>query len=523
MFPGIRRSLRFCLLLRVAVFLMPMYSVALLCAQGVPTVQQNEFRSQWVGEQVDQIPLGGTITPLNGLGALVGSLQTPDEVQREVDASLAGVQAKSPFSFKPALGLGWQISNQGNQTTSGSGTNTATSYGTANSPFIAPSMAILYDRDHGPWAVSAGYSIGYKYFSNQNYVANGTGSERNPLSQTALFKAALEMSRYIISFLVTASSGTGYDTTSASFNKQTSVAANGEAKYLLSEYSAIDAKAGYSLVNSSGSIATPNNYTSTLFSSLASVYDLSDKTHLSAIFGAGQTAQSLQGGTQPVGNSSLPNNETASRNYAQVLGKVKYDFSSKVAFDASLGARYVTASNITDAIDTGLKPAWALGLSYSPTAKTSIAFSAGEQGSDIVPEINLLLNWQPRQKTQLSIGVSQSESFANSLSAQYLITRGILGTVNQQLFSSVSCVLTGGYTAQQYTQLSGNSSSSTSNSSQLPSNYYVGTFSVIWKIRDWVNLANTLYYNTGQATRNANNTTTTTPQAYYTISLNFAL
>ena len=47
-----------------------------VAAQGVPTVQQAEFRSQGVGDQVDQIPLGGTLVPTSGLGAVVGSLQT---------------------------------------------------------------------------------------------------------------------------------------------------------------------------------------------------------------------------------------------------------------------------------------------------------------------------------------------------------------------------------------------------------------------------------------------------------------
>jgi len=174
------------LLSALAVFLL---SVASVAAQGVPTVQQSQFRSQWVGEQVDQIPLGGTVTPLNGLGAVVGALQTPDQVQREVEASMAGVEQKSPFVFKPLLGVGWQISNQGltNVPAAGS-TNNATSYRTGSSPFIAPAAAFLYDRTMGPCSVSAGYSVGYKYYSNQNFVANGTGSQRNPFSQTALFK-----------------------------------------------------------------------------------------------------------------------------------------------------------------------------------------------------------------------------------------------------------------------------------------------------------------------------------------------
>ena len=47
------------------------------------SVQQDQFRSQWVGQQVDQSPSGAGFSSLGGLGALVGSQQTPDQVQRE--------------------------------------------------------------------------------------------------------------------------------------------------------------------------------------------------------------------------------------------------------------------------------------------------------------------------------------------------------------------------------------------------------------------------------------------------------
>lgn len=490
-----------------------------LMAQGVPTVQQSEFRSQWVGEQVDQIPLGGTITPLNGLGAVVGTLQTPDEVQREVDASLAGVQAKSPFAFKPTLGVGWQVSNQGTQQTNSIG---QTSYGMGSSAFASPALAFLYNREHGPWTISAGLSAGYQYFVNPNYTGAGTGTSRNPLSSTALFTAALEMSRYIINALFTASSGNGFDITSGSYNVQTTVAADIETKYLLSDDAAVDAKAGYNFLNSSGSSTTPNNNTISDYGNLAAVYDLSDKTHFSYIVGAGQTAQSLQQGTTAVGNTATTSNQTARRDYVQSLGKVKYNFTGKLTADASLGARYVV-SNVTNAKDIGLKPAWALGFAYTPTEKTSITFSAGEQGSDIVPELNFLVNWIPRQKTKVSLGVTQSESFANSLSAQYLISRGIVGTVTQNLFSTVTATLSGGYTAQSYVNLSSNQTNAQS-TSQLPPDYYTATLSVNWKIRDWVTLINTVNWNSGQQpVQGANNTVKYTPQEYYSISLNFAL
>jgi len=339
-------------------------------AQWVPTVQQNQFRSQWVGEQLDQLPLGPSVSPFGGLQPLVGSLQTPDEVQREVDASLSAVKAPSPFSFKPALGVGWEIDNQGSlttntpvQTASGGNrsTNASTSYGTASSIFLAPAGAFLYDRDQGPWNLSFGYSAGYKYFLNQNFVGNGAGSQRNPLSQTAFIKTMLAMSRYVITSMFNASEGTGYDISSGSNNKQTTVGGTTAFKYTLGQYSALNTTAGYSLQNSSQSTNTPNNNTTSLFGNFAPEYDFSDKTHVSLNFGAGRTSQSLGAGTTAAGtNAPLATSQVTARNYAQTLAKIKYDLTGKLTFDVSLGARYVTSSGITNSVDTGLSPAWSI-------------------------------------------------------------------------------------------------------------------------------------------------------------------
>jgi len=493
----------------------------LVMAQGVPTVQETQFRSQWVGQQVDQIPLTGTITPLNGLGGVVGILQTPDQVQREVDASMAGVKAKSPFAIHPALGVGWQISNQGvNNGTSTGQTNSGNNLSTGSSPFIAPSTAITYEREHGPFTVAAGYSAGFRYFANQDYVANGTGSQRNPLSQTALFRVKVEMSRYIADTTATASSGSGYDITSGGNNTQTSFAANSAFKYLLSSATAVALNGGYSFMNFSGSTATPNNNTTSLYGNLAPIYEVSDKTHLSSLLGAGLSSQSLQSGTAVTGNTPTSGQESATRQYAQLLGKAKYIFTAKTVADISAGVRYVTSSNITNARDNGLLPAWAVGLSYTPTEKTSATFSAGLQGADVVPSLNLLLNWIPREKTKLSLGVSQSQGFANSLTTQYLVSRSLMGSVSQKLFTNVNFLLGGGYAQQEFINLSSTQTTG-QNTSQLASNYYVANASLIWSIRDWVNLNNTLYYNTGQNASGANGSTQA--QAWYSISMNFAL
>ena len=79
-----------------------------------------------------------------------------------------------------------------------------------------------------------------------------------------------------------------------------------------------------------------------------------------------------------------------------------------------------------------------------------------------------------------------------------------------------------GYSQQHFINLSTpqNSQFSSQSSGQLPSNIYLGQIMVNWKIRDWVTLANTLSYNTGQSTSGSG---TSQAQIWYAISLNFSL
>jgi len=484
-----------------------------------------------VGVQVDQITTAGRISPYNELGSVVGSLQTTDQVERETEAALANPVKNSPFSFKPALGVGWQINNQGLQTTNnvvtttstGTTTNQVTKYQTGSSPFLAPSLAALYSRDHGPWTISAGYSAGYQYFVNQNFVGNGTGNQRNPLNQTAMFNAALAMSRYTLESEISAASGNGYDVAAGVNNTQTTVNATLGSKYQLSSYSAVDLRAGYNIQNSSGSSNTPNNNITSFFANLIPVYELSDKTHLSTIWGIGQSGQSLQAGTQTPGSTNgLTSQQNQTRTFAQVLGKVKYNVTGKFTVDGSLGARYVTESGITNAIDTGLSPAWAVGLTYTPTPKVSTSFSAGVLGADVTPGINYILNWQPREKTSLSLTASQSQNFAQNVSSQYLVSQSIMGTITQKFFTDVNLNITGGYTQQTYKNLS--STANGQNTSQLPQAFTILQATLIWNIRDWVSLNNSIYYNGGQ-TQGGQGIYGNNQQAqmWYSISLNFAL
>lgn len=347
--------------------------VTRLAAQVISSVQQDQFRSQWVGRQVDQTPNGFSLPSLSGLGALTGSQQTPYQVQNEAAASLAGLKAPSPFEFQPSLGLGWQVAT-GVQ--SGTGSNSST---TQSSGFAAPSMVVGYNRDHGPWTVAAAYSIGYRYYLDQNYTGAGSGAAQNPLSQTAMFRASLQMSRYQIDNQVTASAGSGFDTTSASYNLQKSISATTRMKYELTSSTSLAADAGYSIQNATESVATPNNNTSSGFADLSEIYELTQKTHLSLLLSAGFSSQGLQQGTASAGNVPLANNQIANRTFGQGLLKVKYILTDKLVVDAGLGARYV-GSSIFNSQYTGLSPAWTLGFGYTPTPKTSVTFSSGLQG-----------------------------------------------------------------------------------------------------------------------------------------------
>jgi hypothetical protein len=95
-----------------------------------------------------------------------------------------------------------------------------------------------------------------------------------------------------------------------------------------------------------------------------------------------------------------------------------------------------------------------------------------------------------------------------------------MGSVSQKLFTNVNFLLSGGYAQQEYINLSSTQTTGQS-TSQLANNYYIANASLIWSIRDWVNLNNTLYYNTGHNASGAKGSTQA--QAWYSISMNFAL
>ena len=122
----------------------------------------------------------------------------------------------------------------------------------------------------------------------------------------------------------------------------------------------------------------------------------------------------------------------------------------------------------------------------------------------------------------MSLGLSQSENYSNIAASQYLISRGIIGTINQRLFSNVTFMLSGGYTSQFYQNITGGSTPTKGAAVQIPGSYYLANASLVWKIRDWVNLSNTIYYNSG-TTIQAGGNNSALSQTWYSISLNFAL
>jgi len=497
------------------------FSLAKLDAQDVPTTQGSIYNVLYVGEHMDSM-LQSAMDPSGGLGAITGSLQTTDAVQHEVDLSLAKVKAPAALVLKPTLTVGWQVSTQSTTVNNYAGTSQS---GVVNSAFVAPAMSLLYDRAHGPWDLSLGYSVGLLYYSNPNFVASGSSiSGLGNLYQSAFVRSSLQTTRYNFDVNLTGSSGSGYDTSSASNNRQNTASAALGFKYFLSSHSSLLANAGYSLMNYFNSTATPNNDTTSYYASLASLYDFSEKSHLSSTLGFGGTGQLLQQGTAAVGNTALATSQNKSLGYVQFVENLKYDITSKVTADAGIGARYVSTTDISNQNNSyfGFRPSWALGLTYTPTDKTSFVLSSGEQGTDVRPEFNFMAKWKPRKTTTVSLAVAEYESFANSLLNQYQVTQSITGSVTQDILSNVRLQLSGGYAAQQYINLS-NQNINGQNTSQLPPHYMFGKAQLLWKINQRMTLNNDFYINTGQVQSVANYRTSSQPVCWYSISLSILL
>lgn len=428
------------------------------------SVDQEIFRSRWIGEQMDRdVSFERPLWP-----------EYPTEVPPQAkyvpmldkqESQLGGGLRFGSLEIRPSIEFGWEYSSR-------SDTGTSTSSSSDNSFYIAPTIALNYDREFGPWTLSLAYAAGYIYYVNENYRSGGTGNSRNPFQQTISLGLGVEGSRYHLRADAGASYGSGFDVEAGENNTQFNLTASLAGDYTVSEWIVVGSQLRTRQNIASDAAQSPNSELSFYGASLYANYLWTGKTTLQFNVSAGRDGQSISsGGTE------------ASRQYLQSMFRVDYIPTGKISMHGAIGVRYVDSSGITDAEDVGLQPAYSLGISYKPTEKISLDLKSSLEGSDLRPKLRASVTWQPRVETGFALAIYQDQNFSSVLDAQVRVTRGVVGTVSQRFFGCVYCDLSAGYEQWYYIDASG----SEENDEDFGDQYsrFV-SLSVTWQIREWV-------------------------------------
>jgi len=464
-------------------------------AQTVLTVKEAEYRSRWAGKQEDRLVTPQYFAPGGGLdeeteAQIAAEEQAGPTFVENIDRMAENVKRGlrfGPLDFQLGLNTGWEYSSQNS-------VGASNDFADNNSFFAAPTVGITYEREIGVWNVNARFGSGYRYYFNQDYTAAGTGAQRNPLALTGGIDIGYNTSRLSVNLSASASSGSGYDITSGSNSFQTSAAGSLSLRYIITEEFSTGAAASVSYSNTAdaqaaeGEPTQQDSYSSDLGASVFADYLLTPKTNLRFTLSAGQDAQAF------VGSS------TEGRLYFDALLTLTYQIAPKFSIDAGGGVGYVVDENITDGKYAGLRPVYTGAINYTPTEKTYFKASISMQGADIMPNFSLVAGWNARAKTRLSLSVYQNQGFSSLSPDQYNVTRGLLGTVSQELIKGISLSLSGGYEQSLYEGLDGAKNASTA--VEGPSDYWLGSASVYWRFREWLAWQNTFMVSTGQGDSN---------------------
>jgi hypothetical protein len=307
---------------------------------------------------------------------------------------------------------------------------------------------------------------------------------------TAGIDIGYNTSRLAVNLNASASSGTGYDPVAGANNWQSTISAGLSVRYIISEEFSVGGAVSGTYSNTAdaqvapGETPQPESNSLSASASLFADYLVTPKTNIRFILSAGQDLQDFSGGV------------TEGRRFFDTMLMVTYQLAPKLSVDAGGGVGYVLDQNIPDPEYVGVRPVYTAGINYTPTEKTYFKAKFGMQGADIRPNFSLLAGWDMREKTRLSLSVYQNQGFSSLSPDQYNITRGLLGTVAQQLFKGINVSLSAGYEQSEYVSLT---SEKLANPVEGPASYWLANASLYWRIREWLAWQNTFQVSTGQA------------------------
>lgn len=451
------------------------------------TVTEAVFRSRWAGPQADRarevVPTDSDIEPITDWaaklheGLYIGSLR-----------------------ISPGIGIGWEYSNRNQNGSSGN-------QGDDNSPYIAPSLGLDYSREYGPWTLSLGYGGGYVYYANQNFNASQAGSMRNPLNQTVRLRIGHLGVRDETGFNAAASYGSGQNIQTGGGNTTTtSVVVGFDHKHMITEFFSTSLFANLnSMFTSYGDTGNNSGTSTTQWGGGASVDWLATgKTTLGLRGAVGQYLQSMSNGGSNDG-----------RSYAQFMVTGEQTITSKLLLHLGLGAGYVQDSGVQDPNSqyVGFRPVYEISIKYDPSEKTSVSLSSGFEGAQITPDFRLAVSWTPRQTTSLFLSFYQDQNYSLTTSSQFQINRGIVGGINQTIFSKMSVGLSAGWQQTQNQSLAADSPNGANWS------YAFLSGNVRWDLNDWLYWQATWWSSTGSQSGYGGNNGNT-PETVASIGLN---
>jgi hypothetical protein len=451
-----------------------------LAAQTVSTVRETEFRSRWADQQVDrpQLEVGPGIPLKTGDG----------EFGSDFAQTMRSIFRTGPVVFRAGLSTGIEYTSQQENAN-------FTNQPSTSSFFAAPVLAAFYDREVGPWTVSARYSIGYVYYFDRNYVAAGGSpgtpdqkvtvvveperseqvrdpsrdtvefvngirvvrpgfrTERVPAvteeqtvpgqparppedaipSQTAGLDFRVTLSRLTVRSSGGASYGSGFDTNRGSNQDRLTLNEALSADYQLTEYT----RAG---VLVSGSYERNSQFGSDLedtFTRIAS-------TFYTDYFITGKSRLRLEASTGSE-SQDFGNGGSEERTYYQAQLRANFEATSKLAFEASIGVGVTDTTFDSPSDQSGLRNVYSLSANYRPTEKIAARLYFGLEATATEPEFSLALQWRPRETTAFSLSAYQLSGASTLSLSQNRISRGFLASLQQRLFQRGTLALTTGW------------------------------------------------------------------------------
>lgn len=494
-----------------------------LHAQTVNTVRETEFRSRWVDQQVDR--------PAQELQQARRPLEEDADFATKVADRMRRIFRTGPVVFRAGLSTGYEYSTPqavpvGNPEPSDS------------SFFVAPTVGLFYDREVGPWTVSARYSVGYLYYFDRDYLAI-TGRQATPdRTVTVVVEPARPARQILVPTKPLVNIG-GINEKVPQFRVETVPAvpavteertipglkADPPRNSLPSQTAALDIGLQYSRLKlrSNATAAYGSGFDVergrqadrlSLFEALAADYQLTEYVRAGVGFttsyegnagGGGTTDSSTRFSGSAYGDYFLTGKtrlrleassgreaqtigagDPLERTYTQAILRVNFLPTEKLSFEVGLGFGILSSSGTTTTTNTttsendGLRAVYSFKANYAPTEKISTAFYFGLETTSTNPEFSLSLDWRPRETTSVRLSAYQLSGVSTISFAQNRISRGFLLLGQQKILHRALLSLTGGW--EEYEDV--NAAATTSN--QVPYSFLGAGFT--YEFSRWMSL-----------------------------------